>query len=227
MKRGGQDEGRGGRCLVTPRRLPLEPRRALAHLKTTESALSPVIAQVGPLLLPGKPATLLQFCRAIIGQQLSTRVADVIASRFTSAVGDDETCTPSSILRLSDEELRAVGLSRAKTSTVRALATHWEQRRLSAQNIAARDDQAIMEEMTAVKGIGPWTVQMILIFCLRRPDVLPSGDLGLRQALARLDGRGELPKPAEVERRAEAWRPWRTVATWYLWQSLRLPSLPR
>lgn len=211
-------------CAVTPRRLPAVPSKALADLRAADPRLGRVIDRVGPFEVPGKPATLYQFCRAVLGQQLSTTVAARIADRFRGLAGDDGTLTPASLLMVSDESLRTAGLSGAKTRTVRALAEFWAAENLSTERITALPDEELIRLFTQVKGIGPWTVKMVLIFCLRRPDVLPVEDLGVRMGLQRLDGLAEQPKPADVERRAEIWRPWRTVASWYCWQLLKLPA---
>jgi len=209
-------------CAVTPRRIPARPTAAYAHLANVEPRLGTLIDRVGPFDLPGKPATLYQFCRAVLGQQLSTTVAATIADRFRAVAGDDETLTPDTVLRQSDETLRGVGLSAAKVRTVRGLAEFWAAHDLSADRLASLPDEEIIEMMTQVKGIGPWTVKMILIFCLRRPDVLPTEDLGVRVGFQRLHGLERQPTPKELTEAAEAWRPWRTLGSWYCWQLLKL-----
>jgi DNA-3-methyladenine glycosylase II len=180
--------------------------------------------RVGPIDLPGKPATLYQFCRAVLGQQLSTTVAGRIADRFRDLVGDDDTLTSGSLLSISEESLRGVGLSGAKARTVKNLAEFWAAQDLSAVRLRDMPDEEILRLFTQVKGIGPWTVKMVLIFCLRRPDVLPVEDLGVRMGVQRLDNLDKQPSPTEVLTRGERWRPYRTVATWYCWQLLKLPA---
>ena len=208
-------------CKVTPRRLPNPPRTALAHLRKVDPALAPIIDRWGVPELPGRSVTLGAICGDIIGQQLSVRVADVIRGRFFALPGVGEDPAPDSIFAITDETLRAAGLSRAKIAAVRDLARFWGEHNLAHEQLAGMPDEDLIELLTQVRGIGPWTVKMILIFSLRRPDVLPFEDLGLRMGLQKVDGLAERPTPKQVIARAEIWAPYRSLGTWYCWQSLR------
>jgi DNA-3-methyladenine glycosylase II len=157
--------------------------------------------------------------RSIVGQQLSTRSASAIFGRLT-ALFDDRTPTPRELLDTDPEKLRDVGLSRAKVAYLRDLAERVEDRELDLEGIAELPDEEVAAELTRVKGLGPWSVQMFLIFHLGRPDVLPVGDLGIRRAVQDQYGLDELPDAAEIERIAEPWRPNRSLASLYLWRSL-------
>jgi DNA-3-methyladenine glycosylase II len=158
--------------------------------------------------------------RAIVGQQLSTTAARTIFERLVEHFGG-HTPTPRQLLGADPEEMRAAaGLSRAKVAFLRDLAEHVEDGELDLERLAELPDDEVVEQLTAVKGLGPWTVHMFLIFHLGRPDVLPVGDLGVRKAAQQLYGLDEPPAPTELERIAEPWRPHRSLASLYLWRSL-------
>jgi DNA-3-methyladenine glycosylase II len=158
--------------------------------------------------------------RAIVGQQLSTKAAKSIFERLVDYFGG-HTPTPSQLLEADPEEMRAAaGLSRAKVGFLRDLAEHVEDGELQLDQLAELTDAEVADQLIAVKGLGPWTVHMFLIFHLGRPDVLPVGDLGIRRAVQILHGLDELPTAAELERIAEPWRPHRSLASLYLWRSL-------
>jgi DNA-3-methyladenine glycosylase II len=158
--------------------------------------------------------------RAIVGQQLSTAAARSIFERLVEHFGG-HTPTPRQLLDADPEKMRAAaGLSRAKVAFLRDLAEHVEDGELDLEQLTELPDDEVIEQLTAVKGLGPWTVHMFLIFHLGRPDVLPVGDLGVRRAAQQLYGLDEPPAPAELERIAEPWRPHRSLASLYLWHSL-------
>jgi DNA-3-methyladenine glycosylase II len=157
--------------------------------------------------------------RSIVGQQLSTRSARAIFGRLI-ALFDDRTPTPRELLDADPQKLRDVGLSRAKVAYLRDLAERVEDGDLDLETISELPDDEVAAELTQVKGLGPWSVQMFLIFHLGRPDVLPVGDLGIRRAVQDQYGLDELPDAAEIERIAEPWRPNRSLASLYLWRSL-------
>jgi DNA-3-methyladenine glycosylase II len=157
--------------------------------------------------------------RSIVGQQLSTKAAKSIFERLVQKFGG-RTPTPRELLDADPEEVRSVGLSRAKVAFLRDLAEHVEDGELRLEELAELPDDEVATQLTAVKGLGPWTVDMFLIFHLGRPDVLPVGDLGIRRAAQLLYGLDELPASAELERIAEPWRPYRSLACLYLWRSL-------
>ena len=158
--------------------------------------------------------------RAIVGQQLSTKAARSIFERLVEYFGG-HTPTPRELLDADPEEMRAAaGLSRAKVTFLRDLAEHVEDGELRLDQFAELSDEEVAEQLIAIKGLGPWTIHMFLIFHLGRPDVLPVGDLGIRKAVQVLYGLDALPTPAELERIAEPWRPHRSLASLYLWRSL-------
>lgn len=157
--------------------------------------------------------------RSITGQQLSTKAAATIYGRLTELYGG-QTPTPQQILDTDPDKLRAVGLSGAKAAYLRDLAEHIVDGELPVDKLGELGDEEVYEMLIAVKGLGRWTVDMFLIFHLGRPDVLPVGDLGVRKAIQVEYGLDELPKPAAMERIAEAWRPHRSLASLYLWESL-------
>jgi DNA-3-methyladenine glycosylase II len=157
--------------------------------------------------------------RSIVGQQLSSRAARTIYERLI-ALFDGRTPTPRELLDVDPEEIRAVGLSRAKVAFLRDLAEHIEDGELDLEKLPELPDDEVLEQLTRVKGLGPWTVDMFLMFHLGRPDVLPVGDQGIRRAVQIAYGLEELPTTAELERIAEPWRPHRTLACLYLWRSL-------
>ncbi len=156
--------------------------------------------------------------RSIVYQQLSGRVAKVILDRLIAAVGGE--VAPAKILALRPGRMRKLGLSTQKTAYIRDLARHTRDGRLVFEELAALSDEAVIERLTQVKGIGVWTAQMFLMFALRRHDILPTGDLGVRNAIRKAYNLAEAPTPGEMEEIARNWRPWCSVATWYLWRSL-------
>lgn len=159
--------------------------------------------------------------RAIAGQQLSVKAARAIYGRLAARFGD-RAPTPEEILDDDPEALKAAaGLSRAKVSYLRSLAEHTLSGELELERLDELDDERVIEELTAVKGLGLWTAQMFLMFHLERPDVLPTGDLGIRRAIERAYGLDALPDPIAMEEIAQPWRPYRTLACRYLWRSLQ------
>ena len=183
-----------------------------------------LIDHIGPLSVKarkrGRPDDAYgTLVRSITGQQLSTKAAATIYGRLTELF-DGRTPTPEEIIDTDPAELRAIGLSNAKAAYLRDLAEHIVDGELPIEDLAQMPDARVIETLTAVKGLGRWTVDMFLMFHLGRPDVLPVGDLGIRKAIQLHYGLQELPKPAEMEQIAEAWRPHRTLASLYLWESL-------
>ena len=198
--------------------MSIDPR-AITTLKRRDPTLGRIIDRVGPCTLRPQKRYFAALCEAIIAQQLSIKAAATIYRRFRGSF-DRKTPTPERLVALSDADLRAVGLSRQKIGYLRDLARKFADRTVPYRRLSTLDEDTVIAVLTQVKGIGVWTAQMFLIFSLNRPDVLPVGDLGLRKAVElwyELDG---LPAEAELIEIGEGWRPYRTVATWYLWQSL-------
>jgi DNA-3-methyladenine glycosylase II len=160
--------------------------------------------------------------RAIIFQQLAGAAALTIFNRFVAKVGNGRFPTPEQVLAASDETLRGAGLSRGKMSYLRDLATHVNDRKLNFHRFPKMDDEEIITELTRVRGIGRWTAEMFLMFNLGRPDVLAVDDLGLRNAATKEYGFSSPITAKELREIGERWRPYRTAAAWYLWQSMRV-----
>jgi len=196
----------------------------LEHLRSADDTLAAVIDERGPLDLAarvrGRPQDAYgALLRAIVGQQLSVKAARTIYERFVGLFGG-RTPTPEELLEVDADTLRSAGLSRAKANYVRSLAEHVISGELELDRLDELSDEEVTAELVAVKGLGRWTADMFLIFHLGRPDVLPVGDLGVRRAVERLYGFEALPSAAELEALGERWRPWRSLASLYLWESL-------
>ena len=157
---------------------------------------------------------------AIITQQLAGSAAKAISKRFRSLYGK-RFPKPIDVLKTSDSKLRKTGLSGMKVTYIKELSKNLESKKLKLRSFSRLSDEEVVEQLTQVKGIGRWTAEMFLIFSLGRMDVLPVGDLGLRKGVQLYKSSSELPNAAEIEKLAEKWRPYRTVATWYLWKSLQ------
>ncbi len=193
-------------------------KEAIDHLKQSDPVLSGIIDRVGDYRIQFRDPDFATLVKSIVYQQLSGRVASVIYGRLVRAAG--ETITPERILQLRPSRMRSLGLSTQKTAYIRDLARHARDGNVVFHDLAGLPDGDVIDRLTQVKGIGVWTVHMFLIFALRRPDVLPTGDLGIRNAIRKAYELPELPTPAEIELMAEKWRPYCTVASWYLWRSL-------
>lgn len=194
-------------------------RSALNHLRKSDPILAGIIRRIGPFAMQYRAPTFETLVRSIVYQQLSGKVASVIFARLHAAAGE-ESLTPAGILKLRPERMRRLGLSAQKTLYIRELAKHTRKGSVVFEGLHEADDAAVIEHLVRVKGIGVWTAQMFLMFALRREDVLPVADLGIRSAMQRAYGLAELPKPAEMERIASAWKPYTSIACWYLWRSL-------
>ncbi len=199
-------------------------RKALAHLKNADPVLGAIIARVGPYKIQYREPSFQTLVRSIVYQQLSGKAALTIFNRLIDAAKIDaakaDPLTPEAILRLRPARMRALGLSKQKMTYIRELARMTRDGTIDFDRYPALEDAEIIEHLTEVKGVGVWTVHMFLIFALRRHDVLPTGDLGVRMAMKKAYGLADLPKPAEMEKIAAAWKPYCSVASWYLWRSL-------
>lgn len=201
-------------------------RAALKHLKK-DPVLAGILKQVGPCTMQYRDPTFDTLVRSIVYQQLSGRVASVIFGRLLEAVrssGDDEELTPAGIMKLRIPRMRKLGLSGQKTLYIRELAKHTRKGNIVFESLANLPDADVIAHLTQVKGIGVWTAQMFLMFALRREDVLPVADLGIRSAMKKASNLPDLPKPPEMEQLAASWQPWRSIACWYLWRYLDGPA---
>ena len=198
-------------------------RHAVRHLKNADPVLRAIIENVGPCRMQYDEPRFHGLAEAIVNQQLNGKAALTIFRRFAGLAGDP--VTPEGILRLSDEQLRAVGLSKQKSSYLRDLALRTHSGDLQLAHLPDLSDEEVIKHVTQVKGIGEWTAHMFLMFSLRRPNVLPTGDLGIRMAVRKHYNKRKLPKPAQMEKIARPWEPYRSVACWYLWRSLDVKTL--
>lgn len=191
---------------------------AVDHLRASAPRFAALIDRVGPCLLRPRRDRFGTLVRAIIGQQISSRAAAAIDARLRAAAGDPH--EPRAILDAGEPALRAAGLSGVKARYVLNLAEAVVDGRVPLRRIGTLADEEVVARLTSVKGIGTWTAEMFLIFALNRPDVLPVGDLGVRVGLRDHHGLEQLPMPRECVALAEPWRPYRTVAMWYLWRGI-------
>jgi 3-methyladenine DNA glycosylase/8-oxoguanine DNA glycosylase len=199
----------------------IDAKRALTHLRK-DPVMAAVIDSVGEFRgWPPSENPFRALSRSVIFQQLSGKAAGTIFNRFIGIWGLEGDAFPNAaqVLAASDEQLRAAGLSRQKMLSVRDLAEHFASGELSIQHFHEWDDEEIIAHLTKVRGVGRWTAEMFLMFHLGRPDVLPVNDVGINRAMMKQYGLAALPKPPEVLRIGGAWRPWATVACWYLWRS--------
>jgi DNA-3-methyladenine glycosylase II len=197
-------------------------RAATLHLRKSDPVMAAIIERVGPCKLVPREPTFETLARSITFQQLSGKAAGTIFGRLREAVG--RRFTASAFLRLSEEELRACGLSRQKIASLTDLAERVARREIQFHRLTDLEDEEIIERLSKVRGVGVWTAQMFLIFALQRPNVMPLADLGIRNAVRKAYGLSELPTPAELLALAEKWHPYCSIASWYLWRSLEGPA---
>lgn len=218
-------------------------RKAVVHLKKSDPLMRAIIERVGPCRMEFGEPTFHSLAEAIVYQQLNGKAAATIFKRFTALTGDP--VTPEGVLHLSAEQLRAVGLSKQKSSYLFDMADKAQRGELDFSKLSEMTDDEVIKHLTQVKGVGVWTAHMFLMFTLQRANVLPTGDFGIRMAMHRhyLDraakkknsaGKSKtkktvskapsvkitLPTPAQMEKIAKRWEPYRSIACWYLWRSL-------
>lgn len=198
---------------------------ALKHLRRVDPQLARVIKQVGPCpLAPRRGVEPWQaLVRAVAYQQLNGIAAETIFQRFLALFPGSKFPAPAQIIAAADELLRRAGLSRAKTAAIKDIAAKTIAGVVPPRRSIARlSDAEIVERLTTIRGVGPWTVEMLLMFTLGRPDVLPATDYGVRTGFALVYGLKELPAPKAILAHGERWRPHRSVASWYLWRAIDL-----
>jgi 3-methyladenine DNA glycosylase/8-oxoguanine DNA glycosylase len=224
-------------------------RKAVLHLKKSDPLLRAIIERVGPCRMEFGEPTFHSLAEAIVYQQLNGKAAVTIFNRFTALAGDP--VTPEGILKLKAEQLRGVGLSKQKFSYLFDMAERAKRGELDFSRLDGMTDEEVIEHLTQVKGVGVWTAHMFLMFTLRRANVLPIGDFGIRMAMhkhyleraakRRKNGAGTaknrkavakipkvkitLPTPEQMEKIAKRWEPYRSVACWYLWRSLDVKTI--
>ncbi len=221
-------------------------RKAVLYLKKSDPVLRAIIERIGPCRMEFGEPTFHSLAEAIVYQQLNGKAAVTIFKRFAALAG--EPLTPEGILKLTNEQLRSVGLSKQKASYLRDMSEKTHRGELDFSRLREQSDEDVIKHLTQVKGVGVWTAHMFLMFTLRRPNILPTGDFGVRMAMykyyldkrARRNGAGNhkakpkakpngralrpvkivLPNPEQMEKIAKRWEPYRSIACWYLWQSL-------
>jgi DNA-3-methyladenine glycosylase II len=198
-------------------------RKAINHLKKSDPVLSAVIVRTGVYSMRYSPPEFHTLAEAVVYQQLNGKAAVTIFKRFTALAGDP--VMPDGILRLTDAQLRSVGLSRQKSSYLKDMAGRASRGELDFTRLPEMTDDAVIQHLTQVKGVGVWTAHMFLMFALRRPNVLPTGDYGIRLAIKRLYKKHKMPKPEVMTKIAKPWEPYRSVACWYLWRSLDIKTM--
>jgi DNA-3-methyladenine glycosylase II len=217
-------------------------RKAVIHLQKSDPVMRAIIESVGPCRMEFGTPEFHSLAEAIVYQQLNGKAAVTIFNRFAALAG--EPLTPEGILKLTDEQMRTVGLSKQKSTYLKDLAAKTHSGLLDFSRLPELPDEEVIEHLIQVKGVGVWTAHMFLMFSLRRPNVLPTGDYGVQMAMFKhyLDAQRaksasgksakkgrkrkiKLPNPAQMEKIAKSWEPYRSIACWYLWRSLDIKTL--
>ena len=198
---------------------------ATRHLKKSDPILAEIIARIGPCRMQFGEPTFHTLAESILYQQLNGKAAATIFDRFTALAGDP--LTPQGILKLTDAEMRGVGLSRQKTSYLRDLSEKTAAGLLEFERMSNMTEEEVIAHLTQVKGVGVWTAHMFLMFTLRRPDIMPVGDYGVQAAIKKHYKKRKWPKPAVLLRIAKPWAPYRSIACWYLWRSLDIKTVEK
>jgi DNA-3-methyladenine glycosylase II len=198
-------------------------RKAINHLKKSDPVMRGIIERVGPCRMEFGEPVFHSLAEAIVYQQLNGKAAVTIFKRFAAIAG--EPVTPQGIVNLTDQQLRAVGLSKQKSSYLRDMAERAVRGELDFTRLPEMTDQEVIKYLTQVKGVGVWTAHMFLMFTLKRPNVLPTGDFGVQMAIKKHYNKRKLPKPVQMEKIAKPWEPYRSVACWYLWRSLDIKTV--
>lgn len=190
---------------------------ACKHLVKKDRVMRRLIPQFGDAALQTRGDAFTTLARSIVGQQISVKAAQTVWDRFVVL---SEPLTPAGVLKLKVDDMRAVGLSARKVDYLVDLALHFESGKLHVKDWASMSDDAIIAELVAIRGVGRWTAEMFLIFYLMRPNVLPLDDVGLINGISRNYFSGDPVSRSEAREVAQAWQPWCSVATWYIWRSL-------
>lgn len=198
-------------------------KRAVTHLKKADPVLRAIIERIGPCKMEYGPPEFHSLAEAIVYQQLNGKAAVTIFKRFTDLAGDP--VTPAGILKLTAEQMRSVGLSKQKSSYLFDMAQRTQRGELDFARLGEMSDEEVIKHLTQVKGVGVWTAHMFLMFTLRRPNILPVGDFAVQMAIKKLYRKRKMPKPADMEKIARAWEPYRSIACWYLWRSLDVKTM--
>nr|WP_225224099.1 DNA-3-methyladenine glycosylase 2 family protein [Limnohabitans radicicola] len=210
----------GGRAVSKAATVSVTPEywaQACAHLARKDRVMKKLIPQFGDAILESRGDAFVTLARSIVGQQISVKAAQTVWDRFAVL---SRKLTPAGVLKLKVDDMRAAGLSARKVEYLVDLALHFDSGALHVKGWADMDDEAIIAELVAIRGIGRWTAEMFLMFHLMRPNVLPLDDIGLINGISRNYFSGEPVSRSDVREVAQAWAPYCTVATWYIWRSL-------
>lgn len=180
--------------------------------------MAAIIERIGPCRIEYGPPEFHSLAEAILYQQLNGKAAATIFGRFAALAGNP--LTAAGIQKLTDEQMRSVGLSKQKSSYLRDMAERAASGQLDFSKLHEQTDEEVIKHLTQVKGVGVWTAQMFLMFTLKRPNVLPTGDFGVQSAIKRHYNKRKMPNPAIMEKIAKPWEPYRSIACWYLWKSI-------
>ena len=200
-------------------------KAARLHLQKADPVMKRILKKVGPCTLKTRRDRFGALVDSILSQQISTAAATTIKGRLRDSVAPDPV-SPESLQSHTVESLRAIGVSRQKANYLLDLVEQTSSGNINLRNLGRKEDQAVIQHLVQVKGIGVWTAQMFLMFTLGRLDVFPSGDLGIQNAIVLAYEYSEKPAISELEKLAEKWSPYRTIASWYLWQYLDFESQP-
>lgn len=190
---------------------------ACKHLIKKDRVMKRLIPQFGQACLQSRGDAFATLARSVVGQQISVKAAQTVWDRFAKL---PQQMTPAQVLRLKIDDMRAAGLSARKVEYLVDLSLHFDSGKVHVEDWTAMDDEAIIDELVAIRGIGRWTAEMFLIFHLMRPNVLPLDDVGLINGISKSYFSGEVVSRSDAREVALAWAPYRTVATWYIWRSL-------
>ncbi len=198
-------------------------RKAINHLKKSDPVLRAIIERVGPCRMEFGEPVFHSLAEAIVYQQLNGKAAVTIFKRFAALAG--EPLTAEGIAKLTAEQMRSVGLSKQKSSYLRDMAERAIRGDLDFTRLPEMTDEEVIKHLTQVKGVGVWTAHMFLIFTLKRQNILPTGDFGIRMAMKKHYHKRKLPNPLQMEKIARPWEPYRSIACWYLWRSLDIQTM--
>src|SRR5260370_20828002 len=198
-------------------------RHAVTHLKKSDPVLRAIIERVGSFRMEFGESEVHSLAEALVDRQLNGKAAVTLFKRFAALAG--EPLTPEGILKLTDDQLRSVGLSKQKSSYLKDMAGRAARGELDFTRLPEMTDDEVIKHLTQVKGVGVWTAHMFLMFTLRRPNVLPTGDYGIQMAIKKHYKKRKMPKPEVMAKIAKSWEPYRSVACWYLWRSLDIKTM--
>ena len=198
-------------------------RKAINHLKKSDPILRAIVEHIGPCRMEFGEPVFHSLAEAIVYQQLNGKAAVTIFKRFAALAGAP--VTAEGIAKLTAEEMRSVGLSKQKSSYLRDMAERAIRGELDFARLPEMTDEEVIEHLTQVKGVGVWTAHMFLMFTLKRQDILPTGDFGIRMAIKKHYHKRKLPTPVQMEKIARPWEPYRSIACWYLWRSVDIKTV--